>query len=210
MSDDLEDEAAGAERGPLSNHAPRPAAPTEVPSGRTSIAARPSSAECCPDCGAKRIGDDVYCEGCGYDFENRRPKGLSPSPVSELWEVLVMADRESFERSVWEGVAFPDHFIPVSVPLQRRELRIGRGSPDDAGPEIDLEDPAVSRLHALLVRQDDGSYSIVDQGSTNGTTLNDDPTPLAANVAVPLADGDRVHLGAWTTITLRRIGSGDT
>jgi pSer/pThr/pTyr-binding forkhead associated (FHA) protein len=55
----------------------------------------------------------------------------------------------------------------------------------------------------MLLRQDDGSYVLVDPGSTNGTTLNDDLTPIAVNVPVPVADGDRIHVGAWTTLTLR-------
>ncbi len=74
-------------------------------------------------------------------------------------------------------------------------------------PEVDLtgapEDSAVSHLHCILIEQPDGAYSVVDPGSTNGTTVNDDPTPLMANLAVALADGDRIHLGAWTTITVR-------
>jgi hypothetical protein len=37
----------------------------------------------------------------------------------------------------------------------------------------------------------------------NGTTLNDDPTPVGTEAPVSLADGDRIRLGAWTTITLR-------
>jgi len=54
----------------------------------------------------------------------------------------------------------------------------------------------------MLIRQPSGSYSLVDPGSTNGTTLNDNADPVGVNVPVPLADGDRIHLGAWTTITI--------
>jgi pSer/pThr/pTyr-binding forkhead associated (FHA) protein len=43
-----------------------------------------------------------------------------------------------------------------------------------------------------------------DLGSTNGTTLNDDPTPIGREVGAPVSDGDRIHIGAWTTITLRK------
>ena len=34
--------------------------------------------------------------------------------------------------------------------------------------------------------------------------MNDDPAPIAPQTDVPLADGDRVHVGAWTTITVRK------
>jgi pSer/pThr/pTyr-binding forkhead associated (FHA) protein len=63
-------------------------------------------------------------------------------------------------------------------------------------------------LHAVLLAQADGSWAVLDPGSTNGTTINDDPIPIRTNVPIPLADGDRIHLGAWTTITLRN-DSGD-
>lgn len=62
----------------------------------------------------------------------------------------------------------------------------------------------MSHLHALLLAQEDGSWSIVDLGSANGSLVNDEPNPLPANVPRPLQDGDRVYIGAWTRITLRR------
>jgi hypothetical protein len=52
------------------------------------------------------------------------------------------------------------------------------------------------------VRQDDGSYAVVDLRSANGTWLNEDPAPIAPYVPVRLRPGDRVHIGAWTTITV--------
>jgi len=42
-----------------------------------------------------------------------------------------------------------------------------------------------------------------DAGSTNGTTLNDDPSPVSADAGVPLSHGDRIRVGAGTTITVR-------
>jgi hypothetical protein len=34
--------------------------------------------EPCPPCGARRSGDDRYCESCGHDF-------LGPPPATALW-----------------------------------------------------------------------------------------------------------------------------
>ncbi|MGH3899312.1 MAG: FHA domain-containing protein [Pseudonocardiaceae bacterium] len=91
-------------------------------------------------------------------------------------------------------------------------MRIGRRSISRGiAPEIDLAfppvDPGVSREHARLLAQPDGSWVLVDDGSTNGTYLNGDTKRLPAKAPVPLADGDRVHLGVWTTITLHRDSS---
>ena len=205
MSGDLDDEAA-PERGALSGRVPAPGERTEVPSARTSKAAPRPEAELCPECGTRRVGDDRHCEGCGFDFVNRAAKSMRRPRPSVHWEAIVVADRAQFERGEWDAVEFPQHFAPLTLTLGSKELRIGRGELDGRWPELDLEDPAVSRFHALLVRQDDGSYAVVDQGSTNGTTVNGGTTPLEATVPTPLQDGDRIHLGAWTTITLRRIG----
>ncbi len=165
-----------------------PAAPTPAP------AAQP-----CPVCGAPRSGDDRFCEGCGYDFT----AGTTPG----TWQLVVTADRDYFERLQPAGVEFPAHCPPRTFALTGSELRVGRHSSSRGiQPEIDLsgapEDSAISHLHAMLIRQPNGSYSLVDPGSTNGTTLNDSADPIAVNVPVPLADGDRIHLGAWTTMTI--------
>jgi hypothetical protein len=159
-------------------------------------------AEPCHWCGAPRSGDDRYCEGCGHDF--------GALPAAPAWEAVAAADREQFERVAPDGLAFPERYAERRFPLDGAALRIGRsrGRPGETVPEIDLagepEDPGVSRLHAVLERQDDGSYALRDLGSTNGTTLNEDPKPVGSETAVPLAEGDRIHLGAWTILTLTR------
>ena len=104
--------------------------------------------------------------------------------------------------------------LPAYSPEQQRtlmgnQITIGRRrhSTGDT-PDIDLsvppEDPGVSHQHAVLVQQPDGSWAVVDQNSTNGTTVNGAEEPIQPFVPVPLQDGDRVHVGAWTTITIHR------
>jgi hypothetical protein len=158
--------------------------------------------EPCPACGAPRSGDDRYCEGCGHDF-------LAPPPPAAGWEAVISADRWQFERLRSDGMSFPDDYRERRFALNAAQVRIGRrrGRAGEPAPEIDLagapEDPGISRLHAVLERLSDGGYAIRDLGSTNGTTVNDDQAPLRQDTAVPLADGDRIRIGAWTTITVR-------
>jgi hypothetical protein len=152
----------------------------------------------CPRCSAPRSGDDRYCESCGHDF-------LAPPSSGPVWEAVATADRAQFGRLAVEGISFPDDAPELHFVLDSDEVLIGRSRPDggDDAPAINLvEDPGVSHLHAVLERQPDGTYAVRDLGSTNGTTINDDPAPQAGGAAVPLADGDRIRLGAWTTITL--------
>ena len=169
----------------------------------TSKAVRP---EPCPVCAARRSGDDRFCEGCGYDFLVRP----AVAAARGVWEAVAAADRAQFERFADAGVAFPSAYVPRRFALDQAVMRIGRSRarPGAAVPELDLagdpHDPAISRLHAVLERCGDGSYAVRDLGSTNGTTVNDDPAPIPTDAVVGLVDGDRIQLGAWTTITLRR------
>ena len=158
----------------------------------------------CPACGTARSGDDRYCESCGHDH-------LAP-PGATGWEAVASADRAQYERIGARGLEFPAGRRERRFALNGGSLRIGRSRPGEPAPELDLagtlEDPGVSHRHAVLERQPDGAYTIRDLGSTNGTTVNDDPAPVSADTGVKLADGDRVRLGAWTTITIRaRPGS---
>jgi len=162
--------------------------------------ASPASAPC-PHCGAARAGRDRYCERCGFDFRAR----AGPSSPRHAWSVVVAPDAEQFARAAPDGLSFPAApAAPRSIALDASPVRIGRSrSRADMQPDIDIVgDPAISRLHASLVQQDDGSWAIVDEGSSNGTTINADERAIAPHVLVPLHDGDRVHLGAWTTIVV--------
>ena len=77
------------------------------------------------------------------------------------------------------------------MPLTGNQITIGRRrhSTGDT-PDIDLsvppEDPGVSHQHAVLVQQPDGSWAVVDQNSTNGTTVNGGEDPIQPFVPIPL------------------------
>ncbi|MGW6240168.1 FHA domain-containing protein [Streptomyces sp. NPDC055094] len=131
------------------------------------------------------------------------------------WTAVIGPDREYFmammQRSGPEatGLNLPAYSPEQRLPLAGNQVSIGRRRHSTGeSPEIDLsvppEDPGVSHQHAVLVHQPDGSWAVVDQNSTNGTTLNGAEDPIQPYVPVPLKDGDRVHVGAWTTITIRR------
>lgn len=115
------------------------------------------------------------------------------------------ADRSQFERLPSQGLDFPADTPEWRLPLEGDRLRIGRGSRrgDESVPEIEVVDPCVSRLHAMLERRTDGSYAVRDLGSDNGTTVGEQLTPVGTETAVGLADGDVIHIGAWTAITVR-------
>lgn len=71
-------------------------------------------------------------------------------------------------------------------------------------PEIDLTgpptDPGISRLHAILVLQPDGSWAVVDPGSENGTAVN--RAEIGFGRQTVLRNGDSIRIGVWTEITI--------
>ncbi|TVZ95085.1 FHA domain-containing protein [Streptomyces sp. BK340] len=142
--------------------------------------------------------------------------GFPPAPQGPTtWIATIGPDREYFmammHRSGPEaaGLNLPAYSPEQQRTLSGNQVTIGRRrhSTGDT-PDIDLsvppEDPGVSHQHAVLVQQPDGTWAVVDQNSTNGTTVNGSDEPIQPFVPVPLQDGDRVHVGAWTTITVRR------
>lgn len=139
----------------------------------------------------------------------------APVPATG-WTAVVSADRAYYDAvRAQDGpdvavLAFPPYCPERRVSLTGREIRIGRRSVSQGTvPEIDLsgppEDPGVSHTHAVLLARPDGGWTLVDPGSTNGTSVNEETDPIAVNTEIPLQDGDRIHVGAWTTITVRRL-----
>jgi hypothetical protein len=207
---------------------PRSAEPSTVhtgcitdqpPTGEPDVQApdAPAEAERCPACGSRHTGTDRYCEACGYDFATDTPGDRDPlaSPsrsrvgpgTRSQWEATVVADRAHYERVGTKDAAFPPHCPQRRFLLEGAQVRIGRRSASrGVYPEIDLSgapvDTAISHLQAVLIRQPGGAYEVVDPGSMNGTTLNDDAGPIPVDEPVPINDGDQLHIGAWTTITM--------
>jgi len=122
----------------------------------------------------------------------------------------VTADRDFYERVLARGgpdtVELPRFFPERRITLEGNTTLIGRHNHEQGvEPQIDLGihpvDRGVSTQHAVLRVRDSG-LTITDLGSTNGTSLNGSDDLLPKGEEVPLADGDRIHIGAWTTITI--------
>ncbi|WP_405872657.1 FHA domain-containing protein [Streptomyces sp. NBC_00005] len=161
-------------------------------------------------------------QGGGYGYPQPGPaqappgQGFPQPPAGPAtWLATIGPDREYFmammQRSGPEaaGLNLPAYSPEQQRTLSGNQITIGRRRHSTGeSPDIDLavppEDPGVSHQHAVLVQQPDGSWAVVDQNSTNGTTVNGSEEPIQPFVPVPLQDGDRVHVGAWTTITIRR------
>ena len=190
--------------------------------------------ELCPRCGTPRVGQFCESCGFNFAGPAglRPAPSFSPGPQTPsapsapsapapssfpypqaTWTAEVGADRAYYERvqavTGPEGaaVAFPSFYTERRFQLLGNQMRIGRRSVSRGlAPEIDLTgppaDPGISRLHAVLIAVPDGSWAVLDPGSANGTLVNG--AEIAIGDQVPLHDGDRINLGAWTAITVHR------
>ena len=79
-----------------------------------------------------------------------------------------------------------DHFLPLRVIKERL---------DQLGDAAVLDDITVSRRHAEFLRAADGSFTVRDVGSLNGTYLNRTRVETA-----PLANGDEVQIGKFKLV----------
>jgi hypothetical protein len=172
----------------------------------------PDGAEKCPTCDAPRVGTQVFCEACGYNFRTGAPGAAAPArapsrraaprgrPRDVRWDVVVRVDARLY------GKANPD--APVAQPTQtftlfETENLIGR---QDEGIRAQVpirNDPSVSRRQALLIRTPEGGLLVRDLGSANGTQLNGEE--LVPGVDRPVRDGDAIAVGAWTHIAVRAV-----
>lgn len=75
------------------------------------------------------------------------------------------------------------------VPIAADEITLG-SNPNLA--TMVLEDPSVEGLHARLVRQEDGTFRISDEGSVAGTWVNYSPV---SHEGAKLIHGDMIHIG---------------
>jgi hypothetical protein len=212
-TDDFCDECGAKIGGTSTIAVPPPSAPSgpSTPPASSTPWTHSPAGELCPNCGTPRAGSVRFCEDCGYDHTTGKvPVLTAPVPAPSAapagsWTATVRADRKYFEDNAIEGVEFPADPGERRVTLPIPQVRIGRRSNSKGtNPEIDLADtdPGASHSHALLTFSVDGTWLVSDLGSTNGTWLNQERSPLTAGQTRPLKDGDEVHVGAWTTITL--------
>lgn len=113
----------------------------------------------------------------------RRPSDTSIPPPQVF-------DEEALSELLESGPYF-------AVALRKRvndgeleRIHVGRSTKTD----VVLQHSGVSKVHAWLEMDEGGVFYLADNGSTNGTRLND--TPLDRNEMVRVRPGDRVEFGS--------------
>ncbi|HEY3743071.1 MAG TPA: FHA domain-containing protein [Bryobacteraceae bacterium] len=127
-----------------------------------------------------------------------------PPPSTKLlgWEIAITIDPSLKVEGSPEP---PADFESIVAALRSGSNLIGRSSPRRGiEPEVALDhDDAVSHRHALLEVHADGSLTLRDIGSSNGTSVNG--KEIKQLVDVTLNDGDQVTLGHWTRLLVKAV-----
>lgn len=153
----------------------------------------------CPSCKRENPEGTKICNYCGALMETgaiEATKALDNPDFGESipkWGTARFNSRMNLVLTLVEG---SKAFVFDAEKIEK--LVIGRADAHSAEkPEIDLRefgalDKGVSRKHALITARN-GSLSVVDQGSPNGTYLNGQR--LVAHQPRVLRDGDDIRLG---------------
>lgn len=137
-----------------------------------------------------------------------------PVPGEDQWVVEVWIDPDWYQAQKAED-PLPSAGLPGLVVLRERSVLVGRPSVSrNIHPQIDCgADTGVSRRHCQL-NTDGQRWWVEDLQSSNGTYLSPaggelpiDPIPAGQRREV--ADGDRIYLGGWTRLVIRKALPGE-
>ena len=135
----------------------------------------------CPTCGGARFRRASL-------FEQPTLAAHTPvdnDPDEPPWLQRLRADTKREDQFL----AFEDDGGKITtIPVPEGWTRIGRSITAD----IRLDDPTVSRRHALIVRTEAGELRVLDDRSLNGLFVNGDQVEWS-----PLRDGDELTIGRY-------------
>ena len=192
---------------PLAPAAEPPAGAPDAPSGApTSAAGAPATAAEAPAAPAAPVpATDAPAPAVQSPLEAPAAPAAT-GPVEWVAEVWIDPDWYATQGS---SDPLPSPGLPDVVPLRRTSLLIGRLSISrNIHPDIDCElDSGVSRRHAQL-STDGPRWWIEDLDSANGTFVAPASGPLPSmpipRGRVEVAADQRIYVGAWTRIVVRR------
>ena len=114
-----------------------------------------------------------------------------PRPLEEVYGLLSLEEREVVSQLPSKSamlivIAGPNRGARFLIDSQLTE--IGR----DPKSEIFLDDVTVSRKHAIIERNAQGDFTVIDQGSLNGSYVNAHQIQESS-----LAVGDEIQIGKY-------------
>ncbi|SDE14493.1 FHA domain-containing protein [Auraticoccus monumenti] len=140
------------------------------------------------------------------------PPAAAPGAAEWVAEIWIDPDWYALQDS---ADPMPSPGLPEVVALRGRSLLVGRVSRSRGiHPDIDCEaDSGVSRRQAQLTT-DGTRWFVEDLQSANGTFVGPASGPLPSDPVTPgqrveVGEHDRLYVGAWTRMVLRRAAPGE-
>jgi hypothetical protein len=140
--------------------------------------------------------NDIFTSGIAVDptygeFEEEFKRREEAERIAEDLKNAVPKSQTSPDVTVVARVTTPERSFdkPLVFKPGGRRLSVGRVADND----LRLEHPSVSKIHAALVMNREGTMLVADTGSTNGTFING--RRISYGEARHLEDGDVVGFG---------------
>lgn len=144
----------------------------------------------CPRCGASSFRLDSIFESMQEHDGTTAEYDAPVETEAPAWLEEARAELPEGAR----GLACREDGGEIAVfPFERGWTRIGRS----VAADIRLDDPSVSRRHALVVSEPDESLRILDDRSLNGVFVNGELVEWGG-----LADGDELTVGRYRLFVL--------
>ncbi|MGW2787223.1 FHA domain-containing protein [Streptomyces populi] len=185
---------------PYASHAPGGQPRQEDPS---------MSAQVCTRCGNRNAENSRFCSNCGAPLRG------GPERPSETTSTISISGIEAYDAEVTgqtpSPMLSPEAQAAVDALPVGSALLVVRRGPNSGSrflldselttagrhPQSDifLDDVTVSRRHVEFRRVADGSFTVADVGSLNGTYVNRERIDQ-----VPLSNGDEVQIGKYRLV----------
>jgi hypothetical protein len=146
----------------------------------------------CPDCGGSRFRRDSIFESMQEHAETTAELPVPDDSAPPKW---LEEARRSLSRPGHHLVFRDDEETIVSFAIERGWTRIGRS----ANANLCLDDPSVSRRHALIVAEPGKRLRVLDDRSLNGVFVNGEAVEW-----VELHEGDELAIGRYRLYALRK------
>jgi DNA-directed RNA polymerase subunit RPC12/RpoP len=152
----------------------------------------------CPGCGGRSFvrASLFSAEAAPTDRWRERSSALAEPATAGQQKLLAQAKERIEEPG--EYLCYEENGELQTVALTREWTRIGRSLAAD----LRLDDPTVSRRHALVVRHADG-VRLLDDRSLNGVFVNDGRVE-----GKTLQDGDEIIIGRYR-LTMVSVPAGE-
>lgn len=144
----------------------------------------------CPRCGTASFRLDSIFESMQEHGETTAEFEVATEVDSSTWLDEARADLASGSRHL---ICRDDEGEFLDFEIEHGWTRIGRS----VAADIRLDDPSVSRRHALIVSEPGESLRILDDRSLNGVLVNNEEIEWGR-----LGDGDELAIGRYRLFVL--------